>query len=365
MATLSSVLEEIFHDPNHPASYGGIQSLYRAVKADGRVKPTLPGIRAWLESQDTFTLHKQPRRRYKRNRVFVSAIDEQFEMDLVDMSSLSRYNKGYKYLLTCIDVLSKFAWVVPLKDKRGKTLVKAFSHILEKSNRTPEKVHTDRGTEFTNREFQTFLKDREIHFFTTGNETKASVVERFNRTLKNRMYRYFTDNSTLKYIDVLSKLVSAYNGAYHRSIKTTPKSVNSENESVVWNNLYPQTTSKQRPYTFKLGDSVRIAKTKLKFEKSYLPNFSDEIFTIYRRYAKEHPVYKLIDLKGDVIDGTFYEAELQKVSKTEDDLYKIEKVIRKKKRNGRTQYFVKWKGWGDKFNSWVDDLNSLNSKYQR
>ena len=178
MSLLSKVLNDIYYDPVHPAAYGGIHALYRAVKRDGRVKPSVRDIRTWLEEHDTYTLHRQPRRRFKRNRVIVSAIDEQWEIDLVDLSSLSRYNRGHNFLLTCIDVLSKFAWVVPLKNKKGTTLVAAFKGILKSSNRKPEKVQSDRGTEFTNELFQNLLKRYRIHFFTTGNETKASVVER-------------------------------------------------------------------------------------------------------------------------------------------------------------------------------------------
>ena len=148
--------------------------------------------------------------------MIVTEYDGQWQADLVDISSLARFNKGYKYLLTCIDVFSKFAWVVPLKNKTGESLVNGFQSTLD-LGRTPGKVQTDKGTEFLNRNFQSFLKEKSIHFFTTNNELKASVVERFKRILKTRMWKYFTAKNTRVYIDILQNIVHAYNNSYHRS----------------------------------------------------------------------------------------------------------------------------------------------------
>jgi transposase InsO family protein len=114
----------------------------------------------------------------------VYGIDHQWQADLMDLGKLASYNKGFKYLLTCIDVLSRYAWVVPLKDKTANALKEAF-RVIFKSGWRPIRLQTDKGTEFTNRVFQKFLKENDAHFFTTYNEeTKASIVERFNRTLK-------------------------------------------------------------------------------------------------------------------------------------------------------------------------------------
>ena len=128
-----------------------------------------------VQSKDTYTLHKPVRYNFPRNRVIVTGIDDQWQADLVDVSSLARFNKGYKFLLTCIDVFSKFAWVVPLKNKTGESLVNGFQSILD-LGRSTEKLQTDKGTEFLNRNFQSLLKENSIHFFTTNSELKASVV---------------------------------------------------------------------------------------------------------------------------------------------------------------------------------------------
>ena len=238
---------------------------------------------------------------------------------------------------------------MPLKTKQGQELVKAFQTILS-SGRKPNKLQTDQGTEFLNRVFQKFLRENNIDFFTVNSGLKASVVERFNRTFKNKMYKYFTAKNTLTYSDVLPKLVKSHNTSYHRSIKMKPSQVTKSNEAKVWDALYGNNVDKRVRYKFQVGDRVRISKVKRMFEKSYLPNFTEEMFTIYKRFAHQVPVYKLKDDAGEILDGTFYEAEVQKVIK-ENDVYRVEKVLRKRKRKGVVEYFVKWKGYPDKFNS--------------
>jgi len=149
-----------------------VDKLYRAARRYG---VTRSQVLEWLQLQPGYTLHRPARKHFRRNRVIVYGIDSQWQADLVDMQSLSRWNRGYKYLLTCIDILSKFAFVVPLKTKTGKELVAAFKKIF-RQGRKPEKLQTDAGTEFKNRTFQTFLKEENVHFFVTYNETKAQVV---------------------------------------------------------------------------------------------------------------------------------------------------------------------------------------------
>ena len=169
------------------------------------------------------------------------------------------------------------------------------------------------------------------------------------------MYRYFTAKNTLRYIDVLPKLVSSYHKTYHRSIKMAPIQVTKKNEAKVWDILYSEDKQKRVRYKFAVGDRVRISKVKRKFEKSYLPNFTAEIFTIYKRMTPRVPVYKLKDDAGEILERTFYEPELQKIVKN-DDVYRVEKIMRKRKRNGAVEYLVKWKGYEDpKFNSWVSE----------
>jgi hypothetical protein len=182
---IDKFLRKIYYEPEHAGSF----ALKRVV---GKQVST-PDIEYWLQSQDTYTLHKPVRHNFKRRRIIVSDIDEQWEADLVDLSGISKYNKHFRYLLTVIDTLSKFAWAVPLKTKTGKEIVDAFTKIFSISKRKPQNLRTDKGGKFLNKIVQLFLKKENIHFFTSNNEVKAAIVERFNRTLNTKMWEYFTE----------------------------------------------------------------------------------------------------------------------------------------------------------------------------
>ena len=286
----------------------------------------------------------------------VSGIDKIWAADLADMQALSEENEGYKFLLLVIDTFSKYGWIKPLKNKKGETMVKAFKTIFEEG-RTPGKLWTDKGTEFYNKNMNDLRKLYDIELYSTENEEKSSIAERWIRTMKEKMFKYFTDNNTYNYIGALPELVEDYNNTVHSSTKLTPTDASKEeNELKVWRNLYPDRykTSRLNP-KFSVGDEVRITKKKKVFEKGYTTRWTEEIFTI-KEIRETNPItYKLEDLQGEEIKGTFYEPELQK---TEQQIYRIEKIIKKEK--GRS--FVKWKGYSDKFNSWVDnkDLIDLN-----
>ena len=210
----------------------------------------------------------------------MGGINQQWQADLVDVSRLKRYNEGVTFLLTVIVVFSKKAWCLPLINKSGTSLVRAFRQLLT-DNKSPTILQTDKGKELLNKNCQNFLRVRRMDHFTTHNEeTKASIVERFNRTLKTCMWKYFTKHQTLRYVDVLQDLVESYNRNYHRSIGTTPLQANETNQEDVWQRLYGNESGSSVKPTLNIGDHVLISKVKRHFEKGYLPNWSDEIFTI-------------------------------------------------------------------------------------
>ena len=293
-------------------------------------------------------LHRLIKRKFKKRRVIVNGIDKIWTADLADMTAFKDYNKGYTFLLLVIDTFSKYGYLVPLKNKKGQTVANALKDIFKK--RKPEKLWTDKGTEFKNKN----VKDL-VELYSTENEEKSSIAERWVRTIKEKMWKYFTDNNTYKYIDVLPDLVEDYNNTVHSSTKLTPKEASKKkNELTVWRNLYPDRYKKYNIIPkFSVGDEVRITKKKKVFEKGYTTRWKEEIFTIKEIQDTNPITYKLTDLKGEEIKGTFYEPELQK---TEQQIYRIEKVIEKEK--GRS--FVKWKDYSDKFNSWVDNKDLID-----
>ena len=333
-------LGKAYYDVKTIGSLGGVQPLSKSVNK----KPV--EVKEWLRTQDTYTLHKPVKYNFPRRKIIVGGIGHQWQADLVDVSKLSKHNTGIKFLLTCIDVFSRKAWVVPLKDKTGSTLLAAFQSI---SDSLPERIQTDKGTEFLNRQVQTWLKDRGVHFFTTENEDiKASLVERFNRTLKSKLWRYFTKNDTLSYLEVLQDIVDTYNHTPHRSIGMAPIDVNDKTLGRVWLRLYGDSPSDYKKPDLEAGDSVRISKARRTFKKGYLPQWTEEIFIIFKTQNTQPPTFRLKDWHGEEIEGSFYAQELQKIDKS-DNVYRIESVLKEEK----NRLFVKWLGYPDSFNSWV------------
>lgn len=340
-------MERVYYDPSKSGSFGGVRPLTRHSSGDAK---------KWLTSQDAYTLHKPVRRKFPRRKTFSKGIDDLYQADLADMQSLSRYNDGYRFILTCIDVFSKRAFAIPLKDKRGPSIADAFEKIF--TERTPVFLQTDRGTEFLNSQVQNIFRKYDIkHYWSLNDDIKAACVERFNRTIKTRLFRYLTHRHTNRWIDVLASLIESYNISFHRTIGMAPNEVTAENTQQVADRMYPAKTTPH--WKFKIGDKVRISKYKNVFEKGYLQNWTDEIFVIAIRHSTSPVTYGLKDLLGEEIKGKFYEQELQKVEKEADDVYVVEKVIKTRRRGGKLEHFVKWKGYADKFNSWTTDVHRV------
>ena len=217
-------------------------------------------------------LHQPIIRKFNKRKVYSSSKDNIWGADLADMQLLSKFNKGIKYLLCVIDLFSKYAFAVPLKDKKGISIVNAFQSILNESKRKPNKIWIDKGSEFYNASFKKWLQDNDIIMYSANNEGKSVVAQRFIRTLKSKIYKYMASISKNVYIDKLNAIVNKYNNIYHTTIKMKPINVK--------DNTYIN-TNKEIDYKhpkFKVGDRVRISKYKNVFAKGYVPNWSEEVY---------------------------------------------------------------------------------------
>lgn len=254
-------------------------------------------IKTWLQTQEPYTLHKPVISKFKRNHYNVYGIDHLWEIDLCDMSMYKTVNDGVTFLLTVIDVFSKYAWVKGLKNKTAQSATNAFREILNESGRKPLVIQCDRGLEFNNSTFKSMLTSRNIklQFPLTTSKFKCAVIEAFNKTLKGRMFKYFTlkGENHRRYIDVLPKLVAGYNNTVHGTIKMKPSEVQPKDAKYV----YEQTHAKHRREKdnqpkLNIGDYVRVIKKKPAFEHGYTEKWTREIFQIvkcdfiYRSTAK-------------------------------------------------------------------------------
>ena len=249
-------------------------------------------------------MHKPVIKKFNKRKVYSQFKVNIWGVDLADMQSLSRKNKGIKYLLCVIDLYSKYAFVIPLKDRKGISIANAFNKIIKQSNRKPNKIWVDQGGEFYNHNLKKWLSDNDIIMYSTYNEGKSVVAERFIRTLKNKLYKHMTATGKNVYSDVLDDIVNEYNNTKHNTIKMKPKDVG-DNKRVY---IDKHTEKDSR---FKVGDRVRISKFKNIFAKGYTPNWSREIFIVNKINDTVPYTYNIKDLNDEEIIGSFYDRELQ------------------------------------------------------
>jgi hypothetical protein len=306
--------------------------------------------------QLTAELHKPVRKHYKKRRVRVKGMDDTWAMDLVDMSRWSALNDDVKWMLTVMDIYTRYAWAIPMKSKSADDVLDAFRKVINGSKRMPSKIWVDEGLEFYNVKMTKYLGDNGIVRYSTQGDGKSVMIERFNRTLKTKMWRQFTEKQTNRWVDMLAELLEWYNHKEHRGLRSrTPYSVSR------WPETYQPEEKSDTPIKprFKLEDRVRISRWKGIFDKGYVANWSGEQFTVIgirTSCSGDPPMYTLHDHRQERIKGAFYEEELQKIKYA--DIYLVEKVIKRSKKSKLA--LVKWLGFADDRNSWIPEADVLS-----
>lgn len=347
---LNKIYSKYYYTPSLSSALGGVATLKRKLRTIQK-EAIAKNTQLWLSSQDPYTLHKPIKKKFERRKTIVGGMREQLQVDLIDAKLLKQENDGFCYIVTAIDVFSKKAWAIPIKYKSGTEVAEALNKILRQY--PVNACQTDKGSEFYNAKVKAVFDRYDINHFSTRDDTmKASIVERWNKTLQNAMYRWFTRIGNRRYIDVLQDLVDAYNDRFHRSIGMTPNQVTYENQEDVWLKLYPPRVLKHKP-RLKVGDHIRISKLRMSFERGYTPNWSYEIFKINKVLNTDPITYEIKDAGGEAVEGCFYEEELQKVMPPEK--YKIEEILAEKKVGRKKFYLIKWLGYPEKFNQWIQD----------
>ena len=312
----------------------------------------------------TKELLKPKLKRFERRSVYASAVDEIWTADLVDVHQYARQNRGFTFILVVLDVFSRYAWARPLKSKHGNRVADAFEDIFT-GGRKPAKLWTDRGTEFFNANMRRVLEANNIQLYSTHNEGKAMIAERFIRTLRSKIEsNYILAQQTVWY-DILPQLLHEYNTTPHRSIRMSPDDASKpENFRAVYRTQFRRVFKQKMP-EFDVGDNVRISVHKGMFEKGATINWSEEIFQVRELVTYTRPItYRLKDLAEEEVDGAFYNEQLQK---TEQEIYRVDKVLRRRqKRDGTREIYVRWSGYTDKFNQWVpaDDIYQSGAAVQ-
>ena len=346
---MERVLDTVYYNLDSPAAYSGVDQILREAR---KFIPTIrkKDVQFWLLKEITYGLHKPVRKKFPKRKYHYVAKDALWMADLMFTDKLAKDNDSQLYILTVIDIFTRKAWARTIPNKTSITVARAFMSIL-KEGRKPITLATDSGTEFLGSAFQKMLKQEGIkHYRCIGQSYHCSHIERWNRTIKSRIYKYLTKTRQYRYIEALPKLVEAYNNSYHRMIKTTPN-LASRNPHLISRSIPKIQFSRPK---FKPGDLVRISRIKTNpFEKAYTTTHQMELFRVKKVHPASPIMYTLEDTAGLPIIGRFYEPEISHCRAP--DKYWVEKVIKTRKRNGRTEYFVKFQGYSDFFNSWVRD----------
>ena len=382
---IDDYLASIYYDPKWPGSFSGPRALYKAIKKEGKRIISMGKIKKWLKSQEAYTMHRKVVTKFKRNRVYVEKMDDQWDVDLMDMTHYAKDNGGTRFVLLAIDIFSRFAWAVPLMSKKASVVVRGFDELLQKASpRKPIKIRTDRGGEFVNAQMKKWFENHDILHSITYNEVKANYVERLIKTLKSRIVKMFQYENNFEYVDHLDDVLDSYNHTYHSSLKRRPADVNKQNEQDVYDEQFvlpllkkelnkTETKKKKKPiknrtrrrttFRFNIGQEVRISYLRKLFDREYDKKWTGEVFTVTKWWRRDGiPVYELEDYGKDPVQGTFYELELQPVSLDPDQAFKIEKVIKTRGRGKKKEHLVKWLNWPDKYNQWIPDEELLNLK---
>jgi hypothetical protein len=335
-------LEKIWYDPQHPAGYGGVSKLQNTKRLPKKK------TQKWLSNQLAYSLNKPIRKRFPTRSYKTFGINDLWQLDLMEMIPYSSINGGYKYILTCIDVFSRFARAVPMKSKSATDTNNAVSIIIK--NDKPKNVQTDLGKEFYNSKVSTLFNNESINHYSVHSQFKAAVVERFNRTLRERLKKHFVAQGNKKWLSVLPSIIDSYNHSKHRGINNLkPVDVNNKNTMLLW--ASKNIKVKPRKPKYNIGDYVRISKISASpFIRNFDQNWSDEVFRISSINTSQSPVmYNIKDDKNEFVQGKFYEQELQVIDKP--NVFRIQKILKSKGKGEHKQYYVKWHGYSEP--SWI------------
>ena len=314
MITKNQFLQE-YTTPSSPISFaspGWIHLYYNK-------EIPLAKIQKWLQEIDAYTLHKHTKLPKPRNPTYAYYKRYQFQIDLIELGKYSVENNDIKYLLCAIDIFTRFAFVEPLKNKTAQSFMEGFKSIIRRAEKCPKRILADKGGEIKNRIFQDYCKQNNILLIHSENLNHVPFVERFNRTLKNIMFRYMTHYVTKKYINVISLLVYGYNHRKHRMIGMSPAEAEKPGRTSAIRRMQEKHYAKVKRVRpkFKTGQTVRISKFKDHFDRGFTQQFQQEIFKIKSISTKlPIPTYELQTLdESETLIGNFYANELTKVNK--------------------------------------------------
>ena len=374
---MEKYMQAEYFDPKKPASFAGLDTFHKHVK-EKYPKITKKIVENFLRKYDAYTLHKLPKANFKRSKIYIEKPYVMYDADLMDMQRHSKENDGDRFVLICIDIFSRYLKCIALKTKQGREVTTALAKIFaDPKTPYPRILRTDTGSEFTNKLVSAYLYQNGVKHILARNTVHANYAERVIRTIKSKLYKFFTHKASFRWNDILDKVVYSYNNTQHSAIKMTPQSVNISTARQAWvnqfllpvakkvdlsrrgpkvskNSLKPKKSLKTK-FRYKVGATVRVSLQKHAFTRDFDQRWSGEYYIITKRFARDGlPIYKLTDLKEREVKGTFYQAQLSEISLSANTKHRVETILAKRTRKGRKQALVKWLFWPEEYNSWID-----------
>ena len=299
----NDILEEIYTNPAFPTSYSG-------------------SLKQFLRNKESISRHKQRIHNFKRRKVYVQGPFQAVQADSIHYRDYRRRNNGYQYILCVVDIFSRKNWVRPMKTVTAEECAKNLDSILQEMEHKPLQFGSDKGSEFDFRHkaiYNILVEKYGLFLFHLTGQKKASMVERFIRTLKTRFERYFSETNDVRWIDVLQDFSKAINNSVNRTIGIEPDKVNFDNREQIYERIYGDYSPKFK-CKYAKGDKVRIPEEKHVFTKGYKPNWTKAIFQIVKvKRSGGFCIYKVADSDGRTLDKNFYEKELNLVVKNVSD----------------------------------------------
>lgn len=348
------MLKQDWVDKNKKFAFSGVTKIFNGYNKNKSIHE----IENELASIPVYSRHKEGKRVRNYNPFFVYKRNEMWQADIMYLpETKNKTCKKYKYLLCVLDVFSRKLFIRLLQKKDQSSVIKNFDSIHQEITNSPEKIVVDKGTEFTSETFQKYCEFFGIKLIFTYNETKAAHVERAQRSFQNILYRILEHHQSDDFCKYLDDTLDIYNNRENRITGYSPNfAYKSKNHKLVLSNLekkYRKSLDLKKNPKFKKGDHVRIKEIRSKFARGYHPYFSEEIFKIQKVLTNLPQVrYILTDFSGgEEIKGSFYESE---ITLCEISSFKVEKILQKRGKGKNLQYYVKWKGYPESQNSWIN-----------
>jgi len=345
---MEALVRKIFTDPKNPSAFSSIDNVFRQVKK-AFPKATRSQVKDILRGLDSYTMHRPVRHNFRKVKTIGESFRSHAWCDLLDVQKIASWNDDIRFLLVLVDGYSRFLWVEPLLNKKPESVLKALKKIFV--DFMPHHFVVDEGSEWKS-VVKTFLEENDVKICHPHSPHKSYRSERMIRTIRARMHRFFTQNRTWRYVDVLPDIVNGLNNTKHSATGLKPSQVTYK----TW--IPTQTSKPDGAEKAKIGDHVRLSLTKGTFHKGFNAGWTEQIYKVKRIFNTMPPMYEIEDLRGEVLEGRVGGHEIQVIKKPE--VFRVEKILGYKTINKKKYAIVKWVGYDDSFNSVEPVANIIN-----